>query len=82
MKLFDYDVFRQCFHIRSEDTGFFFSQKVLDLVLTPATFVIGSAGLQLSIMQLSIQGYGPDQHFVIRKQSASRLCSLPETIPC
>lgn len=60
----------------------FFYQKVLDLVLTPATFIIGSAGLQLSIMQLSIQGYRADQHFVIRKQSASQLCSLPETAPC
>lgn len=60
----------------------FFYQKVLDLVLTPATFIIGNARLQLCIMQLSIQGYRADQRFVIRKQSASQLCSLPETVPC
>lgn len=38
--MFDYDVFRQCFHIRSEDTGLFLPE-MLDLVLTPATFIIG-----------------------------------------
>lgn len=81
MQIFDYDVFRECFHINLR-IQVFSSQNVLDLVLTPATFIIGNAGLQLSIMQLSIQGYGPDQHFVIRKQNASQLCSLPETVPC
>lgn len=81
MKIFDYYVFRHCFQIRSEDTGLFLPENVG----SSADYCYvhyWHAGLQLSIMQLSIQGYGPDQHFVIRKQSASRLCSLPATVFC
>lgn len=74
MKIFDYDVFRQCFNIRSQDTGPFLPEGVG----SGADFYYihyWPAGLQLSIMQHSVQAFGTGQHFVIRKQSASRLCS-------
>lgn len=81
MKILDYDVFRQCFNITSQDTGPFLPESVRS---GADSYYIHywPAGLQWSIMQLSVQGYGPDHHFIIRKQSASRLCSLPETISC
>ena len=68
MKIFDYDVFRQCSNIRSQDRGPFLPESVGS---GADSYYIHywPAGLQLSIMQLSVQGYGPDQHFVIRKQT-------------
>lgn len=81
MKLFYYGVFRQCFNSRSQDTGLFLPESVRSGADSYYIYY-QPAGSQLFIMQLSVQGYGPDQHFVIRKQSASRLCSLPESISC
>lgn len=82
MKIFDCDAFRQCFNIRSQDRDSFLPESV---GFSADSYYIHywSAELQLSIMQqLSVQGYGPDQHFVVTKQSASRLCSSLETISC
>lgn len=70
MKIFDSDVFRQCFNIRTQNTGPFLQESAGSGA--DSYYVhYWPARLRLSIMQLSIQGYGPDQHFVIRKQTKS-----------
>jgi len=68
MKISDDDVFRQCFNIRYQDTGPFLPENVGS---GADSYYIHywPAGLQLLIMQRSVQGYGPDQCFVIRTQT-------------
>lgn len=59
MKMFDYDVFGQCFNIGSQDTGPFL-QETVGSGADSCYIHNWPARLRLPIMQLSEKGYGPD----------------------